>query len=234
MVVKHAVVVGLLGGRLLQLDDLLLLLVVDDVVVAGKVEPGRRGEQQVVGFVQFLEHLVLLLLLNALGSGVGVNLDDHLHVVSGATAADSSMQVIAGGSGDEVVILTRSKFKAAGSRGERSEGDGEEHFLLWSVAQSDDPWLGVGNAARVKFLLGHAVDDVTFGESGSGLGLRADQVDLIVFLNVDDVVGVVDAEHRRILVPEDCFSVIFGGKSLVKGEESQRDNNSDFGKHFLF
>lgn len=56
---------------------------------------------------------------------------------------------------DEVVVLSRLKFKSAGLRRERPERYGDVHEFVRLVAVSDDPGVGIGDAAHVVFFLGH-------------------------------------------------------------------------------
>ena len=140
--------------------------------------------------------------------------EDHLHVVSAATASNTTVEIFWCGRGDEVVVLARVEFKTAGSRSERSEGDGEIHEPMRLVANSNNGRLGVGDAAGVKLLTAHTVDDVLLGVLDAGLGGGADDVGLVVFpwfvagVDIDDVVGVVNAEHGVGLVPVNVVKLL--------------------------
>jgi len=109
--------------------------------------------------------------------------------------------------GDPVVGTT-------GSWCERSEGDGEIHEPVGLVADGNDGWLRVGDAAGVKLLTADTVDDVLLGVLDAGLGGGADDVGLVVLpwfiasVDVDDVVGVVNPEHGVSLVPVNVVKLL--------------------------
>ena len=142
------------------------------------------------------------------------NSEDHLHVVRAAASSDTPVKIFWGGGGDEVVILAGVEFKAAGSGGERSEGDGEVHQPVRLVANGNNCWLGIGDSARVKLLTADAVDDVFFRVLDAGLGDWADDVDLVILpgfianIDVDNVIGVVNSEHGVGLVPVDVVKLL--------------------------
>ena len=160
-------------------------VVVDGVVVGDDVESGS------------VERTLLLLGQAEKGGGgavgVGVDFESHAHVVRGAAAAHATMEIVAGGGGDEVVVLARLEFQSAGGGGEGTEGDGEVEQAVRAVAHGHDARLGIGDPAGVVLLLADHVDHVPLRAHLPPLGHGADEVDLIVLADVDDVVGVVRA-----------------------------------------
>ena len=85
----------------------------------------------------------------------------------------------------------------------------EVHQFMRLVADGDHPGVGVGDPARVVLVLAHAIDDV--GLHVVAMRARtingANDIDLVVLpglvaaIDVDDVIGVVDAEDRVRRVP---------------------------------
>lgn len=88
------------------------------------------------------------------------HLEHDLHVVRGAAAADAPVQIVAGGRGDEVVVVAWQELQATRLRGERPEGDREVHQFIGLVAHGDDAWVGIRNTARLVLVLRHVVDNV--------------------------------------------------------------------------
>ena len=103
---------------------------------------------------------------------------------------------------NEIVVLSRSEFESAGLGRERAKRDGEVHEFVRLVTHGDDPWIWVGNAARVVLFFRDVVDDVLFGvvlvRSRSIDG--ANDVYLVVFEG--DVVLVDVNNMIRIVYPE--------------------------------
>ena len=87
-----------------------------------------------------------------------MHFEDHLHVVGGAAASNSTVEILVGRGGNEVVVLAGSELKTSGSRCEGSEGDGEVHETVRTVADGHNLGFGVGDSARIVFLTTHTVD----------------------------------------------------------------------------
>ena len=132
------------------------------------------------------------------------DLEDHPHVVSGAVSSDSPVQVGLGRGGDQVVALPWLELQPPGGRREGPEGDGEVLEPLLTLADRHYLRPGAGHPAVVKVLDGDAVDDMLL----QGV-LGADQVQLVVLpgqvalIHVNDVICVVNPEHRVRAVPVD-------------------------------
>lgn len=139
------------------------------------------------------------------------HLEDDLHVVRRALAADPPVQVVRRGRGYEVVILSRCELQTTGLRRKRPEGDREVHQLEGFIADGDYPGVRIRDPARVELILGHVVYDVLLHLVLLRLGHvhRADQVYLVVLklcvilVYVDHVVRIVDAKDRVRGVPMD-------------------------------
>lgn len=76
----------------------------------------------------------------------------------GASAADASVQVVAGGRGDEVVVVAGQELEPAGLRRERPERNGEVHQLVGLVAHGDDARVRVRYAARLVLVFRHIIN----------------------------------------------------------------------------
>lgn len=134
---------------------------------------------------------------------VAANLEDDLHVVLDAPAADTVVKMILAGRGDKVVVLTGSEFEAAGLRRERPECDGDVHTAVRLITDGDDTGILALNGARLVFVLRHIVNDVLLGVVfvGAWWIQGADDVHLvvlighIVLIHVYDVVRVVYPKH---------------------------------------
>jgi len=148
------------------------------------------------------------------GDPVVGHAEDHLHVVCGTTSTDTTVKSFWCCRGDEIVVLAGVELQTTGSWCERSEGDGEIHEPVGLVADGNDGWLRVGDAAGVKLLTADTVDDVLLGVLDAGLGGGADDVGLVVLpwfiasVDVDDVVGVVNPEHGVSLVPVNVVKLL--------------------------
>ncbi len=127
----------------------------------------------------------------------------------GAPAADPPVDIAVRRCRDEVVVLSGSELHPPWGGGERPEGDGEVHQLVWLGALGNDAGVGVGDAAGVKLLLVHAVYDVGLNGLGPGTPLieRADDVDLVILprlvalIHINDVIRVVYSEDGIARVP---------------------------------
>ena len=99
------------------------------------------------------------------------------------------------------------------------------------VADGHDGRLGVGDAARVKLLPADTVDDVLLRVLDARLGDGADDVGLVVLprlvadIDINDVIGVVQPEHRVGLVPVDVVQLL-GLDSASRGSDEDRDNQA--------
>ena len=106
------------------------------------------------------------------------------------------------------------ELQASRSWGEGSEGDGEVHEPVRPVTDGHDSGLGVGDPAGLVLFLADTVDDMLLWVAGARLGDRADQVDLVIFpgqvafVDVHNVVCVVNAEHGVVPVPVDVVDVL--------------------------
>ena len=123
------------------------------------------------------------------------HLEDHLHVVGAAPAADPPVYVGVGGGGDEVVLLARGELQGPGCGGEGPEGDGEVHEPPRSVAHGHNPRPRTAHSARLKLLLVHAVYHVLLlppplPHHG------ADEVDLVV---LPGQVVLIDSDDHGLL-----------------------------------
>ena len=183
---------------------------------------GRRGRRrlrprEVDGPRRRRERLVIRPTVARLHFMVVVgHLELHLHVVRGALATQSAVQVTVRRGRYEVVVLSGVELHAVGGRREGAEGDGEVHEFVGLGALRDHPGVGAHNAAGVVLLLVHAVDDIGLHLVGQRPPLveRADDVDLIVLprlvaaVDVDDVVCVVYPEDWVARVPMDVVALL--------------------------
>ena len=103
------------------------------------------------------------------------NLEDHLHIVGGAEASNTSVNISGGGGGDKIIILSRFELQSSRSGTKVAEGDGEVLELLGFVTDGYDCWSMITDPTRVKVFLGDAIDHVLFA-----CVLGTDQVELIV------------------------------------------------------
>lgn len=83
------------------------------------------------------------------------DLEDNLHVVAGAPAADAPVEVVLGRGADEVVIVAREELQTIRLRRKRPEGDGEVHRFARLVADRYYPRTGVRYPACLVLLFGH-------------------------------------------------------------------------------
>lgn len=90
------------------------------------------------------------------------HLEHDLHVVRGAPAAYSPVEVVAGGRRDEVVVVPGEELQTAGLWRKRPERDGEVHQLVGLIADGDDARVGVRYPARVVLVFRYVVDYVLF------------------------------------------------------------------------
>lgn len=165
----------------------------------------RSGRRATLGRMPDRGRLVISVLRPA------AYLEDNLHVVGGAAAADAAMQVVLRRGADKVVIVARRKLEAAGLRRERSEGDGVVEQLVRLITDGDYAGCGVGDTTRVVLFLGDVVDDVLLGVLivSAGSVDRADDVHLVVvelriaLVHRYYVVGVVYPEDGVRGVPVD-------------------------------
>ena len=161
--------------------------------------PQAHGDLARLVEAERMEEVVLLNIVD----GIVSNTEDHLHVVRGTISSNSSVDVSSGGSGDQIVILTRFKLQSTRSGAEVTEGDGKVLELLGFVANSDNGWSVVTHSTRVEVLLGHAVDHVLLASV-----LGTDQVELVILpgkvanVDIDHVVSVVQTKYRIGGVPE--------------------------------
>lgn len=79
-----------------------------------------------------------------------------------APAPYSPVQIVAGGRGDEIIVVPREELQSPRLRRERPERDGKVHQLVGLVADGDYPGIGVRYPAGLVLVLGHVVDDVLF------------------------------------------------------------------------
>ena len=152
------------GDIVLQLDEVPRVVVVDvlspmvghaGVVnhprhgAAGRRGRGRGGQQVAVLLLDgggLVEPQVIAEAGHLL-CRVVAHLEDHLHVVGGAAAADPAVEVFSRRGGDEVVVVTRLELQATRGWREGPEGDGEVHEPVRPVADGHNSWLGIGDAA---------------------------------------------------------------------------------------
>ena len=147
--------------------------------------------------------------------GVISHLESHFHVMRGATASHPLVEVVARGRGDKVVVLARGELHAARGGGEGSEGDGEVHELMRFVAYGNDSRVGLSDATGLELVFGHAVNNGLFFVLVSPLRITpidgTNDVHLIVLprlvaaVDVDDMVGVINAKDRIGSVPVDVM-----------------------------
>lgn len=163
------------------------------------------------------------------------HLEDHFHVEGGAGASDPAMDVRPGGGGNEIIVLPRSKFQAARRGGEGAECDGEVHEVMGLVADGNYPRVGLGDAAGIVLGFVDAVDNVllvTFRVPFSLFVHGAHYVDLVILpgvvacVDVDDVVGVVNAEDGVGGVPVDA--VHCGADHWVEAAKEAPSNYQHF------
>ena len=85
------------------------------------------------------------------------------------------------------------------------------------AANSHHRWLGISDAARFVFFAADTIDDMPFGVSIGSTANRANDVDLVVFpgkiagIDINDVIGIVQAEHGVVSVPVDVVDLLGGG-----------------------
>lgn len=94
-----------------------------------------------------------------LGLVVAADLEDDLHVVTGAPSADAPVEIILGRGADEIVIVAREELEAPGLRRERPEGDGEVHHSVRLVAHRYYSRTGIRYPTCLVLLLGHLQSD---------------------------------------------------------------------------
>ena len=112
------------------------------------------------------------------------------------------------------------ELQASRSWGEGSEGDGEVHEPVRPVADGHNPGLGIGDPAGLVLFLADTIDDMLLWVAGARLGDRTDEVDLIVLLHINDMIGVVDSEHWAGVVPVNKVHLLCSGSR--DGESRQR------------
>ena len=134
---------------------------------------------------------------------VVINFEDHLHVVGGAVATESSVDVLSVRSGYVVIVLAGFELEASRDGTEGSKCDGEVLEVLRSVTNGHNLGSRVGYPAGIKLLLGDTVDHMFL------LGVEwTDDVHLVVLprkissVDIHDMVGVVFSKNRVGCVPE--------------------------------
>ena len=100
---------------------------------------------------------------------------------------------------------------------------------MWLVADGNNRWLRIGDAAGVKLFTADAVDDMPLRVLDARLGDGANDVGLVIFprfvtnVDINNVVGVVKPEHRVGSIPVDVVNLpardIGGGGSNDEGDE---------------
>ena len=83
----------------------------------------------------------------------GSHLENQLHVVARAAAADPPVEVARRRRGYEVVVLAGVKFETSWCWSKRSERDREVHEVIGPVAHSNDSWVLLADPARLELLL---------------------------------------------------------------------------------
>ena len=150
--------------------------------------------------------------------GVISHLESHFHVMWGATASHSLVEVVARGRRDEVVVLPGGELHAPRGGGEGSKGDSEIHELMGLVAYGNHSRVRLGDATGLELIFGHAVNNRLFFVLMKGTwtwaGLAIDwtnDVHLIVLprlvagIDVNDMVGIINAKDRVGSVPVDVM-----------------------------
>lgn len=128
--------------------------------------------------------------------------------------------------------MTGTKLEAARSGCEGSKSDGEVHQLMRPITHGNDFRIGLGDATRVILFFGHTINDVFFlqGFADARLVDGADYVDLVVLpgmiaaIDVDDVVGAIDAKEGVGGVPMNVMHPlrrIRGGGQVQHGEDHE-------------
>lgn len=138
--------------------------------------------------------------------------EDELHVMGGTSTPYSPVEVIARRSGNEKVVHSRFELHASRCGGEGPECDGEVHELVGPIALGNDPGVRICDMAIVVLFPAHIVDYVSFyvslphpfmipGANNVGLIVLCWKVALSI--DIDNVVGIVDAKYGVRCVPVD-------------------------------
>ena len=127
------------------------------------------------------------------------------------------MEVVPRGRGNEIIVLAGRKLHAARRRCEGSKGDREVHEFVRFVTDRDDPRVWLSNATGLELVFGHAVNNGLFFvpvPDFAGTIDGAYNVDLIVLprlvapVDIDDMVGVINAKDRIGSVPVDVMCLL--------------------------
>ena len=102
---------------------------------------------------------------------------------------------------------------------------------MWLVADGNNRWLRIGDAAGVKLFTADAVDDMTLRVLDARLGDGANDVGLVIFprfvtnVDINNVVGVVQPEHRVGLIPVDVVKLLgFSNSGQAEAGDDEAQN----------
>ena len=152
--------------------------------------------------------------------GVISHLESHFHVMWGATASHSLVEVVARGRGDEVVVLAGGELHAPRGGGEGAKGDSEIHELMGLVAYCNHSRVRLSDATGLELIFGHAVNNrlffVLMPQIRFTWGLAIDWTNdvhlvvlprLVAWVDVNDMVGIINAKDRVGSVPVDVMGL---------------------------
>lgn len=137
--------------------------------------------------------------------------EHNLHVVRGATATDTSMQIISRARTNKVVVVPRKELQPAWLWRERPERNREIHQLEGLIAHGYDSRVGIRDTACLVLILAHVVDDILL-DILIFCPRRihwTNQIRLVVFelrvpaVHIYDVIGVIYEEDAVGAIPVD-------------------------------
>ena len=152
--------------------------------------------------------------------------------MSGASTSKPTIQVVPGGGGNEVVILTRFELHSSGSWREGTESDCDVFEIKGLIANGYDSRMRLYDTTIFILFFGHVVNDILLdiGFSGAFAIPWAYDVSLVIFpcqvvnIDVNDVVSVVDPEHGVCRVPVDVVHLPASDRGCPHGAKEDVKN----------
>jgi len=150
-------------------------------------------------------------------------LESNFHMIWLAPASHTSIEVIWGWGGDEIIVFAGRELHAPRSGSEWTKSNGEVHEFVWLIADGYHSRMRLRDATRLVLVFGYAVDHWSLFLLWGCMSLSVDRaydVHLIILpgfiptIDIDDVIGVVNAKNRVGCVPVDVVALFDGLKTI--------------------
>ena len=162
------------------------------------------------------------------------HLESNFHMIWLAPASNSSIEVVRGWRGDEIIVFARRELHAPGSGSEGTKGYGEVHEFMWLVAHGNHSRMRLRDATRLILIFGYAVDHWSLFLLLGCMSVSVDRaydIHLIILprlispVHINNVISVINAKNRVGCVPVDVVA-LFDGLEAINDTATEKEYQS--------